>query len=52
MKYQARGSSLFINAVNNEQDNIKEDIKVWYLVTDKYKFVQYFEDKLKTLLGK
>lgn len=51
MKYQARGSSLFINAISDGQDNIEEDIRVWYLVTDKEKFTEYFESKLKTLLG-
>jgi len=51
VKYQARGSSLFINAISDGQDNIEEDTKVWYLVTDKEKFTEYFESKLKTLLG-
>lgn len=50
IKYQARGSSLFVNAISNGQDNIEEDTKVWNLVTDKEKFAEYFENKLKTLL--
>ena len=52
VKYQARGSSLFVNAISEGQDNMEEDTRVWYLVADKDKFVQYFENKLKTLLGK
>ena len=51
-KYQAGGSSLFVNSISDGQDNIEEETKVWYLVTDKEKFTQYFENKLKTLLGK
>ncbi len=52
VKYQAGGSSLFVNTIREGQDNIEEDTRVWSLVTDKDKFVQYFENKLKTLLGK
>ena len=50
-KYQARGSSLFINAISNDKDNIEEDTNVWRLINDKEKFTDYFENKLKTLLG-
>lgn len=50
-KYQARGSSLFVNAISNDKDSIEEDITVWRLVTNKEKFTDYFENKLKTLLG-
>lgn len=52
MKYQARGSSLFVNAITDNQDNIEEDIKVWRLITNETQFVDYFENKLKNLLGK
>jgi hypothetical protein len=51
LKYQARGSSLFINAIRGDVDDIKEDTTVWRLVSDESKYVLYFEDKLKTLLG-
>lgn len=50
-KYQARGSSLFINAVANGQDNIEEDVNVWRYVSNESQFVGYFEKKLKSLLG-
>ncbi|MBU0476614.1 hypothetical protein KKB68_01220 [Patescibacteria group bacterium] len=52
MKYQARGSSLFVNAITDNQDNIEEDIKVWRLIANETQFIDYFENKLKNLLGK
>ncbi|MBU1130219.1 hypothetical protein KKE45_02755 [Patescibacteria group bacterium] len=51
-KYQAVGSSLFVNAIIDKKDNIKEDTAVWRLVNNRDKFVDYFENKLKNLLGK
>jgi len=50
-KYQARGSSLFINAIGNNKDSIEEDTVVWRLVNNQENFTDYFENKLKTLLG-
>jgi ABC-type glycerol-3-phosphate transport system substrate-binding protein len=52
IKYQASGSSLFINAITNGQDKIEEDVTVWRLINNESQFVNYFENKLKTLLGK
>jgi hypothetical protein len=52
MKYQARGSSLFVNAIINGKDNIKEDVTVWRLVNNENQFINYFENKLNKLLGK
>ena len=52
MKYQARGSSLFINAIVNKNDNIEEDTAVWRLVSNENQFITYFENRLNTLLGK
>jgi len=52
IKYQARGSSLFINSINDSKDNMKEDTAVWRLINDKEKYTDYFENKLNTLLGK
>ena len=52
MKYQARGSSLFVNAIRGEKDDISEDVTVWRLINDENQFVSYFENKLNTLLGK
>jgi len=51
-KYHTRGSSLFINAVRNGEDNISEDVKVWRLVNNEAQFIDYFEDRLRSLLGK
>lgn len=52
VKYQARGSSLFINAIRGEEEDITEDTTVWRLVTNETQFTEYFENKLKALLGK
>jgi hypothetical protein len=52
VKYQARGSSLFINAIRGDKDDITEDTTVWRLVNNESQFVSYFENKLNTLLGK
>jgi len=51
IKYQARGSSLFLNAITDEQENMQEDVRVWRLVNDEQAFMDYFEGKLKELLG-
>lgn len=51
MKYQARGSSLFVNSIYDGQDHIKEEVNVWRLVNDKTAFVNYFQEKLQQLLG-
>jgi len=51
-KFQAGGSALFINAIRNGQDNIKEDTMVWQLAGgDATKFKNYLSDKIKTTLG-
>ncbi len=52
IKYQAGGSSLFINAITNDQDKIEEDVTVWRLINNETQFVDYFENKIKTILGK
>lgn len=51
-KYQARGSSLFINAIRDEQDYITEDVTVWRLVGSEAQFSSYLENKINKLLGK
>ena len=52
MKYQARGSSLFVNAITAGKDNVEEDVAVWRLVSNENQFISYFENKLNKLLGK
>jgi len=52
IKYQAGGSSLFVNAVKNGEDNITEDTAVWRYVSDEKQFKDYFANKLKKMLKK
>ena len=52
VKYQARGSALFVNAITAGKDNIEEDVTVWRLVSNENQFISYFQDKLNKLLGK
>jgi len=52
IKYQARGSSLFVNAITAGKDNIEEDVTVWRLVSNENQFISYFQNKLNKLLGK
>ncbi len=52
MKYQARGSSLFVNAITDGKDKIEEDVTVWRLIGNQSQFINYFEDKLNKLLGR
>lgn len=51
-KYQARGSSLFVNSITNGKDRIEEDVNVWRLVNNEDQFINYFENKLNKLLGR
>jgi len=50
-KFQASGSSLFINVITSGQDNISEDTTVWRLTQDKAQFKIYLKNKLDNLLG-
>ena len=50
-KFQASGSSLFINAIYNGQDNISEDVTVWGLTQNEAKFKSYLKDKINNFLG-
>ena len=52
LKYKARGSALFINAIIDGRDNIEEDTTVWRLVSNEDRFTNHFENKIKNLLGK
>lgn len=51
-QYQARGSSLFVNAIRSEKDDISEDTAVWRLVNNEAQYTSYFGGKLAALLGK
>jgi hypothetical protein len=51
-KFQASGSSLFINARRGGKDSIAEDADVWRLAGDEAAFKDYLKGKLDNLLGK
>lgn len=51
-RYQAKGSSLYVSAIRGGKDDIADDTTVWRLVNDEVQYTNYFENKLKTLLGK
>ncbi len=50
-KYQARGSSLFINAIVDGEDNIEEDVAVWRLIGNEKQYIEYLSEKLNGFLG-
>lgn len=51
-KFQASGSSLFINQIKDGQDKIEQDTKVWSLAGDEFKFKAYLSEKINSYLGK
>lgn len=51
-KYQAVGSSLFINVIYDGQDHIEEDVKVWRILNDEQQFKSYLKNKINELLNK
>lgn len=51
-KFQANGSSLFINAITDGKDNISHDTNVWRLLNDENQFKNYLKNKINSLLGK
>lgn len=50
-KYQASGSSLFINRIKDGKDNIEPDMNVWKLLGNEVRFKSYLENKINTYLG-
>ena len=50
MKFQARGSALFLNAITDGADKIEEDIAVWRLIGNEKQFMDYLENKIRLLL--
>ena len=52
MKYKAGNLSLLINATVDGEENISEDVTVWRLVGNEMQFKNYFEGKIKKLLGR
>jgi len=51
-KYQAAGSSLFINVIYDGQDHIEEDVRVWRLLNSEQQFKSYLKNKINGLLNK
>lgn len=49
-KYQARGSSLFINVIKDGQDNIAEEVQAWRLLGNEPVFKQYLKQKIDNYL--
>jgi len=50
-KFQAAGTSLFINAIIDGQDNIQEEAQAWRLLGDQKALSDYLSKKLKGMLG-
>lgn len=50
-KYQASGSSLFINRISNDIDNIERDVNVWRLLGNEEQFKEYLTGKINLYLG-
>lgn len=51
-KFQATGSSLFINTIRGEKEDIQNVPEVWNLKNDEEKFKIFLEQKIDKLLGK
>ena len=49
-KFQASGSSLFVNTIRDGKDYIEQDLKVWRLVGDEEEFESYFKEKIADIL--
>jgi len=49
-KYRARGSSLFVNFIYNNEDHIEEEVQVWRLLGSEIQFRKYLGDKLEAYL--
>lgn len=46
-KFQASGSSLFINPIYNNQDHISQDTNIWRLTSNPNQFKSYLKSKLE-----
>lgn len=49
-KFKATGSSIFINAIIDGADNIKEEMQPWRLLSNKQSFSDYLTKKVKEKL--
>lgn len=49
-KYQATGTSLFINVIKDGQDHIEQDITAWRFARRDKEFQAYFKEEIENLL--
>ena len=49
-KFKAAGSALFLNAIIDGEDNIKEEAQAWRLLGDQKAFADYLSKKINSLL--
>ncbi|MCK5122854.1 MAG: hypothetical protein KAQ87_01760 [Candidatus Pacebacteria bacterium] len=52
LKFQASGSSLFVNVIKDGQDDINQDANVWQLLNNRSQFENYLTNKINSLLDK
>ena len=50
-KFQAAGTSLFINAIIDGQDNIQEEAQAWRLLGNQKALSDYLSNKLRGMIG-
>lgn len=50
-KYRARGSSLFINPIYDDEDHIKEEVNVWRYLSNEEQFSNYLSNKINSYFG-
>lgn len=50
-KFQATGSSLFINKIVNGKDNIEQDANIWRLLNSEARFKDYLKNKIESYLA-
>lgn len=50
-KFQASGSSLYINTIKGGKDDIEQDVKVWMLTDNETEFINYLQNKLSTIIN-
>jgi hypothetical protein len=50
-KFKAVGSSLFLNAIIDGEDNITEKAQAWRLISNKQSFSDYLSKEIRSVLG-
>ncbi len=50
-KFKAAGTSLFINAIIDGEDNIQEEVQAWRLLEDQKKLSDYLSSKIRGIIG-